>query len=166
MAETVVPSGARTRGVAANPDRLRQHAVRGLWAAGGLLLLVTALDLIVLWGFQRQSTLQWEFVASTNSLEGLPRAALGLGFAYAALAVGETSSVMLYRVVAVMAILIALVAAGLGLLVATDYLPMRANTAAGPATNLLASSTTKSVLLSGAHVALLLPAGLLGLRRS
>lgn len=155
---------ARTRTYTA--DALIGHGVRGLWAGAGVLLLGSAIDLAVLWGLQFQSSLQWEFVAIVNTLEAYTRLVLGVALIFAALAVGRTTSLARYRVAGILFLALGIVAAALGFLLLTDYFPlsrMAENQAA--ARNALTVTAAKGLMLSGVYTIVLVPLGILGLRK-
>lgn len=148
----------------APPHAFRRHAALGLWAAGFVFLAGTILDIAILWLTQNQGTVQWEFVAVANTIEGLPRFALAGALCFAALNVSESNSLWAFRLLALLSIVVGLGAAGLGGLMATDYLVLRRDITP-EALPVLKSTVVKSVALAGIFCAVFVPAGILGLRR-
>jgi hypothetical protein len=146
---------------------LGRHASLILWAAGGVLLLGSLIDVAVLWGLQRQGTPQWEFVAVQNTLEALPRFALACALLALAVYVRRTGSGRVFRLLGVVLLLFAVAAAALGAILVTDYFIV-ARMAAGQlaaARTMLKIATLKSLALSGLYTLLLGVFGLLAVRR-
>lgn len=139
-------------------------AALGMWAAGGLLLLGSLVDLGILWIVQYQRNPQWEFVAIASTLEGLPRFAMAFAFFYAALYLRRSVSFAAYRTLGVGVLLLGLVGGGLGVLALMDYLAL-SKLVAGVPESLVRSTALKAVALGGIFFLLLVPLGILGLRR-
>lgn len=155
---------------ASRPGRPSSHqpfgkvAALGMWAAGGLLLLGSLVDLGILWIVQHQRNPQWEFVAIASTLEGLPRFAMALAFFYAALYLRRSTSLAAYRTLSAGVLVVGLVGGGLGVLALMDYLAL-SSMVAGVPESLIRSTALKAVALGGIFLLLLVPLGLLGLRR-
>ena len=146
-------------------DALRRAFALSMLGAGLLLTLGSMIDTGVLWIAQRQGSPQWEFVATTNTLNALPRLMLGVallvGAAYAARVSLPSTRLVLMAVVA----LIGLAGLALGSLVTLDYFELRTsvNAQALPA---LRSEAVKALGISLLDVVALVPIGLMGMRGS
>lgn len=148
------------------PDAFAQHAARGLWAGGILMLVGSFVDLAVLWGLQFQPNPQWEFVATMNTLEGYIRFAIGISFIYGALYLGRSSSLWKYRTVAAFTLLLGITAGLLGLVLLNDYFALaRLTQDQTQAMGALVTSVTKGVMLSGLFACVFVPLGIMGLRK-
>ena len=144
-------------------DALRRAFALAMLGAGLLLTVGSLIDTGVLWIAERQGSSQWEFVATTNTLNSLPRLMLGVallvGAAYAArISLTPTRFVLMGGV-----ILIGLAGLALGGLVTLDYLELRRslNPQALPA---LRGEAVKALGISVLDVVALIPIGLMGLR--
>lgn len=163
MTTPLVVSTAKVRAVHA-PEGFRRHASLGLAGAGLIFLLGTLLDFAILWIFQRQASPQWEFTALASTSEGLPRLVLAFGMIYAALYIRGSTSLLTYRLLGLGTILVGLAGAVVGGLMVTDYFVLRAGV--NPeAAHLFRSMTLKTLSLCAMYVFLLVPIGVLGLRR-
>lgn len=165
-AEAVVmvrePARSRTK----SSEAFIRHGARGLWAGAAVLLLGSTVDLLVLWGLQFQANLQWEFVAIVNTLEAYTRLVLGVSLMFAALAIGRSASVLWYRAVAILLLVLGLAAGVMGVLLLTDYFPLSqiAEGQAG-ARGALTVTAAKGLMLSAVYTCVLVPLGILGLRK-
>jgi hypothetical protein len=146
------------------PQGFRRHASLALTGTGLIFLLGTLLDFVILWTFQRQTVPQWEFTALASLAEGLPRLVLAIALLYAALYTRESTSLLLYRLLALGLIMIGLIGAIAGALMLTDYFVLRRQVNA-EVTDLFRSMTFKTLALCAMYVFILLPIGVLGLRR-
>lgn len=145
---------------------LRSNAAWGLAAAGFVMLLGSFIDSAILWVLQQQATPQWEFVAASNTLEGLPRYTVALGFLFAALAIGDVRSIVPYRLLAALLALVGIASVGLGLLLVTDYMALaRVATDNQAAVGALRQTSIKAGALSLTFAVVLLPAAVLVWRR-
>ncbi|MGH7552746.1 MAG: hypothetical protein ACREMQ_06925 [Longimicrobiales bacterium] len=145
-------------------DAFQAHAWLVLSAAGLIFLLGTLLDFVILWGFQRQAVPQWEFTALASTAEGLPRLILALALIYAAMHARGSTSLLGYRFLALGLIFIGLAGAAIGALMVTDYFALRAMV--NPeAISILQSTTIKTLALCTLYVFVLLPVGIVGMRR-
>lgn len=171
MARTIV-AGDAAPAIATVPrtrqpvDGFLKHGTRGLVAAAAVLLLGSFVDLVVLWGLQYRSNLQWEFVAIVNTLEAYTRLILGLGLIYAVLAIGRSTSLVRYRITSGALLLLGLVAGVLGVLLLTDYFPLAQIAEGQPgAAGALTVTAAKGLMLSAVYTLVLVPLGILGLRK-
>jgi hypothetical protein len=140
-------------------------AARGTLAIGIIMLVGTVIDIGILWLFQRQPVPQWEYVAITSTLEGFPRFLIAIGFFYAAFHFRATVSIVPYRVVASLLIVLGLAAAILGGMMVINYQAL-SEFAQQPELHLaLRSVAIKALTLSALYVAVLLPFGVWALRR-
>ena len=141
-----------------------RHAAWALVAAGVLMLLGSLVDLGVLWGLQRQDNVRWEFVALSSTAEGFPRMALGIGLLYAAIWVAAVRTMWAWRSLALFLVALGVAAGLLGALMVTDYfaligqIPVETRQA-------FRSSVAKSLTLYGLYVIVMLPIGILLVRR-
>lgn len=146
------------------PAGFERYAAIGFWAAGLVLLFGTAVDLSILWVFQRQDAPTWEFVAISNTLEAFPRLVLGFGLLYPALHFQRGLTVGSVRTLSTMLVLLGVAAAVLGVLEVTDYFVLQRQ--ASPQTlPVLKSTTLKAATLGGAFFVILTTLGVLGWRR-
>lgn len=148
----------------AGADSFHRHAAYALGAAGAVFLTGTLIDLGILWVLQRQALPQWEFTAVASTAEALPRLTLALGLLAGALFVGRSTSLAAYRAVAAGMVAVALASAALCALMIMDYFAL-VRMINPEALGIFRSSAFKAVALSGLQLAVLLPLGLLGLRR-
>ena len=160
----VIVNEAKVPARAVTADAFSAHIVRGLWLGAGVLLLGSFIDLAVLWGLQFEGNPQWEFVASINTLEAYTRFGIAIALVYAALYAGRSTALWLYRLIGACVLLLGLVAAVLGLILVNDYFVL-ARLAGDQANSGLVVSVTKGILLSGTFTLLMVPIGILGLRR-
>lgn len=129
----------------------------------GLVYLVGSLvDLGVLWFLQRQPGLQWEFVAVTNTANAFPRLILAVGLIYGALAFSASEMVVLYKLMAVFLVALGVVSAIVGGLTVLNYLSLSDATTGATG---LRSSTVKTLALCTMYFVLLVPVGIMGLKR-
>lgn len=148
------------------PTAIQRHAALGAWAASGMFMVGSIIDVGVLWLLQRQDQPQWEFVAIANTLDAFPRFALAIALLYAALYFGRSSSIAVYRVAAVGLVFLGLAAAALGALMVTDYFALAKLAGQQPqALEMIRTTSIRAVILSGVYVILLVPLGIIGLRR-
>ena len=148
-------------------DATGRRAAQALWAAGIVLVAGTILDWLVLWVLQRQPAIQWEYVAFENSLEAIPRAAIGLALIAGALHFARVRPGTGFRLVGLGFLLLALLAAAIGALLGMDYFVL-AKMAAGQAPvarTMLKTVTARSLGLSALFTVVLGVTGILGLRR-
>jgi hypothetical protein len=134
-------------------------------AAAGILFLVAGLlDVAILWMMQRQPQPLWEYQALANTVNGLPGFVLGAGFLFGALHVSGSTSLMSYRLLALLLIGIGLGGAAAAALMASDYFILVSGV--GPDEMALFRSVAfKTIALGGLHAIVLVPLGVLGMRR-
>jgi hypothetical protein len=145
-------------------DGYGKRASIGLFAVSAVLALGRIFDIGVLWILQRQNTPQWEFMALSNTIDVVPGLVLAAGVAYCALQIARSQSVVSYRLLAGCLILLGLMAAGIGAMLATDYLAL-AQYAQPRAIGILRSTAIRGIVLSGMFFILLVPAGVYGVSR-
>jgi|GEM_PF-2409574 len=134
-----------------------------LWAVGLIYLLATIVDFTILWGFQRQDNVQWEFVALTRTAEGWPRLLLAMAFIYVALALKEEPSKLLVKGFGVFLIVLGLAGAAIGAMAGMDFLSLRAVITENPGREALQTSTLKTLALSAMYFLFVVPAGVVAL---
>lgn len=122
-------------------------------------------DLGVLWFLQRQPGVQWEFVAVTNTVAALPGLMLAVALLYAAASFGSWSSAGLERALAALLLVLGLASAGLAGLAVLNYLSV-VGAGSGPSGELIRATMMKTLGLCGLYFVLLVPAGIVGLRRT
>ncbi len=159
------PAKGASRAATGSPERLARHAARLFFAGGVVLLVGVFLDLFALWVFQRQDTIQWEFVALGTTTNSYTLMVISAALFYGALAANRTDSVAAYRVVAVAVLLMGLFGLAIGFLIGTNYLAVRSDAritadAAAVFKGLVVKSGGVSLLFGG----MMTGAGLLGLR--
>lgn len=145
-------------------EGFRRHVARGFYAAGVIFLVGTVLDLAILWVFQRQPGPQWEFSALASTAEGLPRLVLAIALLYGGLYTAASTSLLSYRFLALIAILIALAGAAVGGLMLSDFFVLRRQVSTDGLW-IFRSAVLKTLVLCGMYVFVLFPLGVLGLRR-
>ena len=152
---------------AAAGDAFARRAAQALWAAGGVIVIGTLLDWLVLWLLQRQPSTQWEYVAFQNSLEAIPRAAIGLALIAGGLHLGRVRSATAFRVLGAAFLVLALAAAVIGVLLVMDYFVLGKMVAGrAPAAHaMLKTVTARSLGLSALFTIVLGVTGLVGMRR-
>jgi len=149
----------------AAPAGLERQAALGLTAAGIVLMAGTALDLSVLWVLQSVPSAEWEFMAVSNTVTAFPGLVISAALLMLALHLRWPRAVWAVRLLAVYLLGLGVAGGGLAGLMATDYLAMRASV---PAASMPAvwSTMIKSVMLGGLYFVLLVPIGILQLRRA
>jgi hypothetical protein len=148
----------RRFGTDLNVQAIGRRAGVALFAVSAVLSMGRLFDIGVLWIAQRQNTPQWEFMALSNSLDVMPGLVLAVGVAYCALQVMGSTSMLGYRVLAAIMILLGVASAGIGVMLATDYFAML-RYADARAIGLLRSTAFRGMVLSGLFFLLLIPAG-------
>jgi hypothetical protein len=139
------------------------HVHRVAWAAGCVVLLGVLFDLGALVA-QRSAVAEWEFIAATRTLEALPSMLIAIVLFYLALHFGRSSSLTGHRILAVSLIVMGLVGAALGFLVLTNYFGL-AKTVSPEAKMVFRATVAKALGLAALDFLVLVPAGILGLRR-
>jgi len=159
----VGPAREAARGrVAANA--LAGYAARALFATGIIFLLGSLADIMVLWVLQRQPDPQSEFTSLVLTIEGTPRIALAVALLVTGNYLRGTSSVVMQRFCALILLLLGLAGAVIGALVLTDFFVVRGSVDA-EGQRVILSMALKGLTLSALHVLVLVPIGVLGLRR-
>lgn len=137
------------------------QVARVMMGIGLMFLVGSVVDLAVLWIGQRLPTVQWEFVAITNTAESLPRFALALGLIYLSLFIGHSRSAWAYRLLGGMLVALGVANIALMALLAMDYLAMVGNVNPDGLTA-FRSTFTKSFSLTGIYALIALSLGILG----
>jgi hypothetical protein len=159
------------RPVAFEPHESHRRYARpvagALFAVGIVYLVGTLVDLGTLWLLQRQSGMEWEFVAVTSTADALPRFIFAVAALYLAFYVGGSRVTWLYRSMSIGLLALGVIAIGLGALSGTNYLAL-ARVVNPEAEPLLRSSVIKTLALCTLYAVVLIPVGISGLhaRRS
>lgn len=144
--------------------RFGRHASTAFWAGGLVLLAGGLLDLGTLWIAQRQETLQWEFVAVSRTTEAVPRIVLALALCHGALYLRRSDTLWAYRALAAGLLVLGVAGLVLGGLTFTQYVALSGAIDPGGIAP-FRSSAIKTGALSALYALVLLPAGVIGLRR-
>lgn len=151
-------------GVASSQSSLFRRHTQGVVTATGIVFFVgTTIDFLVLWIFQRGGGLQWEFVAATQTAEGIPRMMLGFGLIYLGLFLKGSPSVAMYRFLALGVLFLGLCSLALGVVITLNYLSI-SGAVAPEAAGAFRSTSIKSMSLVFLYVVTLIPLGVLGFR--
>lgn len=163
-AAPLVVMGSRKARPAFAAAGYRGHVSRALAAAAILVIAVTFLRVAALWGLERQSSAEWQLTALASTAEALPWLVLAGGLFYTALYASESTSLLAYRLLGLCMILLGLIAAGIAARVVTQYgtLPQDMDM---ETVRLLRVATVKAVGIGVLHLIVLVPIGVLGLRR-
>jgi hypothetical protein len=141
------------------------NAGRALWAAGLIYLIGSLADMVLGmavgsdWGNPA-----WEYTVTSGAVEGTPRIVLAIALIWVAMYIRGSSSLATYRVFSLLLIAIGALCAVLGAVAISDYFilrPMLEGEALRVGTNIL----LKTLTLSGLQVVLLIPVGVMGVRR-
>lgn len=147
------------------PERLARHAARSLFAGGLILLIGSLVDLGTLWFLQRQDNAQWEFVALGTTTNAYPLLLLSVLLLYGSLAIGRSSSLAGYRVLAAAVVLLGLLGLAICFLLVTNFYALTSDAQMTKETMLLFQSImVKAGGVSILYAAILLPVGVLGLK--
>jgi hypothetical protein len=142
-----------------------QNAARVLWAGGLIYLIGSLADLAAVWILNRvPGNPDYEFTALANTLDGTPRIVLAVAMIWVALHIRGSNSLMAQRVLASLLLVLGVVGAIMGAMVIADYFVLR-SAIAEPDQKLFVSITLKALTLSALHLVLLVPVGVLGVRR-
>ena len=109
----------------AEPHALAVHASRFFFGAGAVLFLGVLFDVFTLWVFQRQDTVQWEFVALNTTTNAFPMLLVSAALMYGALVVGRSDSIRAYRTLAIVVIFLGVAGLFVGFLLGTNYLALQ-----------------------------------------
>ena len=139
-------------------------AARALYAAGLIFLIGSIADIMTLWVMQAQPDPEWEFSSLVSTIEGTPRIVLAIAMILAGNYVRGTSSLVAQRLFAAILLMLGLAGAVIGALILSDYFVVRG--AVEPdKQKIFLSVVLKALTLSALHVLILVPVGVLGLRR-
>jgi hypothetical protein len=163
--EILVGKSGTSRTSRASPDRLARHASRMALLAGLVLLVGVVVDLGTLWGVQRQSTVQWEFVALGTTTNSYPLLLLSAVLLYSHLVFKQSGSIVAYRLVAGLVLAMGMLGLLVLLLIVTNYFAlMKVETLPKEAIPLFRSVLIKAGGLSAVYALALIPTGILGFR--
>lgn len=139
-------------------------AGRALWVAGLVYLLGSLLDFFVLWVLQNPGgSMQYEFVALTNTAEGFPRLIVAAALIYGGLHISGFEGTWAYRLLA--GFLVALGLAALAMLAVLGLNYAGISSAVSPeGRSVFRASVIKTGLLSLMYATALLPLGILAFR--
>lgn len=158
--------GTTTRSAPPAAESFASRCSYAMWASGAVFFIGSALDLLILWFFQRQSQPQWEFVAISNTVDALPRFAIAIAFFYLALHLRRSAALGGYRAVGFLSLLLGLGGATLTALIITDYFALAAIARAQPqAMHMLKSLTLKTGALGILFFLIFTPLGFQSMRR-
>jgi hypothetical protein len=142
-----------------------QNAARALWAGGLIYLIGSLADLATLWIINRiPDNPDWEFTALANTLDGTPRIVLAVAMIWVALHIRGSNSLVIQRLMGVLLLLLGVAGAIMGAMVIADYFVLR-EAVAPPDQKLFLSITLKALTLSALHLLVLVPVGVLSVRR-
>jgi hypothetical protein len=146
-------------------EHTAHNAARALMAAGLLFLIGSLADLILLWTVNRDAgNPQFEFTALSLTVEGTPRIALAIALIWGALHIRGATSPLIQRVLAVSLILLGIGGAIVGAMMISDFFVLRGSIQPGE-TRAFTSVVLKTLTLSALHLVLLVPVGVLSVRR-
>lgn len=141
------------------------NASRALWAAGLIFLIGSFADLVLLWTVSRQAANpQWEFTALALTIEGTPRIVLAVAMIWVALYIRGVSSLITQRAFGVLLILLGIGGGVIGAIMISDYFVLRGMVPPAEMKT-FASVVLKTLTLSALHLVLLVPFGVLSVRR-
>jgi hypothetical protein len=145
-------------------NALAANAARALYAAGLIFLIGSIADIMTLWVMQAQPDPEWEFSSLVSTIEGTPRIVLAIAMLLAGNYFRGTSSLVAQKLFASILLLLGLAGAVIGALILSDYFVVRG--AVEPdKQKVFLSVVLKALTLSALHVLILVPVGVLGLRR-
>lgn len=150
------------------PDRRSDHDFATpvgrflLW--GGLVyLLVSVVDVTILWIGQRQDTLQFEFVALSRTAEAYPRFIVSTSLVLAGLWILRSGALWAYRTLAVWMLVLGFGAISIFGLQVLNYLSI-ASQVVPESKIIFRSQIIKTGLVTSLYAIAFLPLGVLGLR--
>lgn len=159
----IVVGGAKAR-VAYAAEAFQRPAALALTVAGLIFMIGSAVDVALLWTVQRQALPQWEFTALASTAEGLPRIVLGIALVFTAMYVRGSTSLLKYRLLGLVLVCLGLAGIVIAGLMVTDFFALRS--VVNPEARWLFRSTVlKTLLLCGMYTVLLIPAGVLCMRK-
>lgn len=142
-----------------------QNAARALLAAGLIFLIGSLADLILLWTVNRDAgNPQFEFTALSLTVEGTPRIALAIALIWGSVHIRGVTSPLLQQVMGVSLILLGMLGAVVGAMMISDFFVLRGNIQPGEM-RAFTSVVLKTLTLSALHLAVLVPVGVLSVRR-
>jgi hypothetical protein len=142
-----------------------QNAARALWAGGLIYLIGSLADLAAVWILNRvPGSPDYEFTALANTLDGTPRIVLAVAMIWVALHIRGSNSLMAQRLLSSVLLVLGIAGAIMGAIIVADYFVLR-TAVAEPDQKLFLSITLKALTLSALHLVVLVPVGVLGVRR-
>jgi hypothetical protein len=163
--QIVVGDSAETARKRLLSEHTALNAARVLWSVGLIFLVGSLADLVLAWAINnRPGDPVWEFNQLAGTIEGTPRIVLALALIWVALYIRGSVSVIIQRVFGFMLILLGIAGAVIGAMMISDYFVIRGNIPPED-TKLFLSIVLKTLTLSALHLVLLIPVGVLSVRR-
>jgi hypothetical protein len=142
-----------------------QNAARVLWAAGLLYLIGSLADVILAWFVNADpGNPNSEFITLSSTVEGTPRIVLAVALIWVALHIRGSASLITQRFFGLILILLGIGGAIVGAMMVSDYFVIRGQVLPEEQT-VFASIVLKTLTLSALHLVLLVPVGVLAVRR-
>lgn len=163
MPQNVIVGGQSDRRSEAGGWDFSGTVSRSILVAGLAVLIATLFDFGILWIGQRQNSIQWEFVATTRTMEGFDNFITATALVYLGLFMSDRLGVWINRILCIWTLALGLVALALLGLAMLNYLGLRADVQP-QAASLFRTSMVKTAFLALLYAGLLFPAGLLGFR--
>ena len=163
MLQNVIVGGQNDRRSEAGGWDFSGAVSRTSLVAGLAVLIATLFDFGVLWIGQRQAALQWEFVATTRTMESFDNLITSTALVYLGLFMSDRLGVWANRILCTWLLALGFLALALLGLAVLNYLGLRADVQP-QAASLFRTSLVKTVFLALLYAGLLFPAGLLGFR--
>lgn len=146
-------------------EHTARNAARVLWAVGLLYLIGSLADVVLAWVVNVEpGNPNLEFMALATTIEGTPRIVLAIALIWVALYVRGSTSLFTQRFFGVLLILLGIGGAVVGALMISDYFVIRPQVQPGEQ-KVFASIVFKTLTLSALHFVLLVPVGVLSVRR-
>lgn len=161
--QNVIVGGHNDRRSEAGGWDFSDTVARLLLVAGSAVLIATLFDFGLLWIGQRQNAIQWEFVATTRTMENFDNLITSTALIYLGLYMADRVGVWINRILCTWVIVMGLMALALLGLAVLNYLGLRADVQP-QAVSLFWTSMLKTAFLALLYAGFLFPAGLLGFR--
>jgi hypothetical protein len=163
-AKAAAPGKKANPAVLSAPGRARLAAY-GAFAAGFIMFAGVLIDLGSVWILQRESSPQWEFAAVANTVESVPRAVFGLSFLLLALYLWESTSMVGFRVLGAILVLLGLTSAALGGLATLSYFELSPLVTQPAIYTAMRGVAIKTIGLATLYAVVAIPIGVLCMRR-
>ena len=154
-------AGIRTRVLS---ETIATNAARALWAIGLMYIVGSLADVVLLWTVSYLADPVWEYSALATTIEGTPRIVLGVALVWTAFYIRGSNSLLVQRSLAVLLVLLGIAGAVIGAMMISDYFVLRGAVVPEQQKG-FAGMLLKTLTLSGLHLVLLVPIGVLGVRR-